>query len=152
MLVERLKELIADFNTGANPGEEKWHFNYGRDHWQNLQDLPDDSAELFADRNKYLMLLWQDREHKLNNYSAIEGYTFTGEMLLVVRSKISEADYNFKYETHIRNLQDEAMEINDNFTVCENWLIKKWKEIEVENVYDTNLDGLKIQFTIEVCI
>ena len=139
MLVERLKEACDNV---------EWEFNYGRGHWQNLLDVPDDSDQPFADRKKYFLLLWKDRDFKLNDYGAIDGYIFDGELVLCVRSKLSDEDYNEKYETHIKNLELEIEKIFDNITSCEQWLITRWKEIEVENEYDTNLDGLKVRFQI----
>ncbi len=140
MLIEKLKEVA---------GLIGWEFNYGKGHWQNLQDLPDDSTKLFEERNKYFLLLWKDREKTKNKYGATTGYIYTGEFLLVVRSRQDDEDYNYKYETHIKNLENESDKFESYFYGCDNYVIKRWKEIEVENMYDPNLDGLKIQFTIE---
>ncbi|CAA0254414.1 hypothetical protein V2605_03520 [Tenacibaculum maritimum] len=138
MLVEKLKEVTNLIG---------WEFNYGKGHWQNLQDLPDDSDSEFEERKKYFLLLWKDRVFKLNEYSAIEGYEYQAEAILCVRSNIHDEDYNFKYEEHISKLEQEVGKMFEEFTSCDNWTIKRWKEIEVENQYDTNLDGIKIQFT-----
>lgn len=140
MLVERLKEACDSIG---------WNFNYGRGHWQNLNDFPDDGNKPFALREKYFLLLWKDRDFKINNYGAVVGYSFEGEAVLCVRSKISDKDYNFKYEEHIKNLEIEAEKLFEDFTICEDWTLKRWKEIEVENEYDTNMDGLKVRFTVE---
>lgn len=140
MLVERLKEACDSIG---------WNFDYGKDFWQNLKDLPDDGSLPFNERAKYLMLLWRHREFILNDYGAIVGYTFNGEIVLSVRSKFSDPSFDYKYETHIKNLEIETEKIFDNFTSCEEWTIKKWGDDEVENEYDTNLDGLKIRFTVE---
>lgn len=148
MLVERLEELIDDFNFPTDP-VKLWHFNYGKEYWQNLQDLPNDAEIPFAERNKYVLLLWQDVDPKFNEFGVVESNTITGELLLMVRSKISDEDYNYKYQTHIKNLHAESANMVENFSVCDDWLIKRWKQIEVENAFDTNLDGLKIQFTLE---
>lgn len=139
MLVEKLKEVTDLIG---------WDFNYGKGHWQNLQDLQDDADSPFEERNKYFLLLWKDRIFKLNEYSEIEGYEYEGEAILCVRSRITDEDYNFKYEEHISKLEQEVAQLFYQFTTCDNWTIKKWKEIEVENQYDTNLDGIKIRFTL----
>lgn len=148
MLAERIKQIVSDFNQGIPEDEQLWHYNYGGAHWQNKLDLPKDEELPFAERNKYLLLLWQDRDKKKNEFGATDGYTFTGELLLLVRSKLSDEDYNYKYETHIKHLYAESDNVEDSINVCEEWMVTRWKEIEVENVYDTNLDGLKIQFTL----
>lgn len=138
MLVEKFKEICL---------QGSWQFNYGAGHWQNVQDFKDDSDLDFENRKKYFLLLWQDREVLLNEYGAVIGYEFTGESVFCVRSKISDEDYNYKYEAHIKNLRNEISKIFNSVNTCEEWTIKRWKEVEVENEYDTNVDGLKIEFT-----
>lgn len=153
MLVENLKEIVNNLNANVpalTPLKGKWNFNYGKDHWQNLGDYVNDVQMDFEDRQKYLLLLWKDRNFVLNNFGGVQGYSFDGELVLLVRSKISDEDYNYKYETHIRKLEAEAEKLFNQFSDCDGWLIKNWKEIEVENEYDTNMDGLKIRFTIEL--
>lgn len=141
MLVESLKEIVSNLPT--------WNFNYGKDHWQNLGDYPEDAELPFVDRQKYLLLLWKDRTFAVNKHGAVTGYTFDGEMVLLVRSKISDPTYDYKYETHIKNLETETERLFNAIPDCEGWTIKSWKEIEVENEFDTNMDGLKIRFTFE---
>ncbi len=139
MLVEKLKQISQDL---------EYTFNQGAGHWQNLNDFPDDAQLPFEKRVKYLLPLWVDRSFKLNDYGAIEGYEFEGEMILAVRSKVSDKDYNTKYDDHIAPLQQECLSLFHEFNSCEPWTVKRWKEIEVHNQYDTNVDGLKIKFTI----
>lgn len=152
MLVENLKEIVTQFNSNIPPStplKGKWNFSYGKEHWQNLGDYEEDSTMPFENRQKYLLLLWKDRTFALNNQRAVQGYSFDGEMVLLVRSKISDESYNYKYETHIKNLEAQAERLFNGFSDCDGWNIKNWKEIEVENEFDTNMDGLKIRFTIE---
>lgn len=141
MLVEKLKQTAENLVN--------WNFNYGKEYWQNLGDYPDDANLPFSERQKYLLLLWKDRTFLLNNMGGVQGSIFTGEMVLLVRSKISDESYDYKYETHIKNLEAESEKLFHTFLNCEGWMIKTWKEIEVENEFDTNMDGLKITFTIE---
>lgn len=149
MLVEKLKEIVVKFNNALDERLELYHFHYGKGHWQNLLDLPNDELMPFEQRNKYLQLFWQDRDNKINDYSAITGADYTGEMLLTVRSKFDDPSYEYKYETHIKNLYAESENIINEFRICDGWTVKRWKETEVENMMDTNLDGLKISFTLE---
>lgn len=140
MLIEKLKSIAE---------VKEWDWCYGKDHWQNLTDAANDEQKPFEERVKFLKLLWKDKESKLDSYGTTTGYTYYGEMLLLVRSKISDQDYNYKYETHIKNLEELSEDMKNNFDICEEWTLRKWKEIEVENIYDANMDGLKIQFTID---
>lgn len=140
MLVESIKEIVNQF---------KWTFKYGNDYWQNRGDYPNDELLPFAERQKYLFLLWKDRGFIINKHGAINGTKYDGEMVLLVRSKISDPTYDYKYETHIKNLEAESERLYNSFSDCDGWTITAWKETEVENEYDTNMDGLKIKFTIE---
>lgn len=153
MLVEKLKEVVSQINSTipvGTPELGKWNFNYGKDYWQNRGDYVEDSALPFIDRQKYLLLLYKDRSFIINEAGAVEGYTFDGEIVFMVRSKISDEDYNYKYETHIKNLEAETERLFNLFDDCEGWLIKSWKETEVENSYDANMDGIKIRFSIQI--
>lgn len=145
MLVESLKQIVSQFVAQGL----KWNFNYGKDHWQNTANYPDDAELPFAERQKYLLLLWKDRTFAVNKHGAVTGYTFDGEMVLLVRSKISDPTYDYKYETHIKNLETETEKLFNAIPDCDGWTIKAWKETEVENLYDANMDGLKIRFTFE---
>jgi len=152
MLVETLQETVNSLNANIpilTPLKGKWNFNYGKEHWQNLGDYVLDHELPFADRQKYLLLLWKDRGFSLDTNGSIKGLTFDGEMVLLVRSKISDPTYQYKYETHIKNLEALSEMLFNTFGECDGWLIKSWKEVEVSNEFDTNLDGLKIRFTIE---
>lgn len=140
MLVEKIKAIAAD---------NGWTFTYGPEAWQNLKDHPLDDKVEFADRKKHLKLLWKDRSHKVDKYGTTYGYTFTGEMLLLVRSKISDSSYNYKYETHIKNLEVLSEVLKDSFSICEPFVVRNWVEIEVTDLFDNNLDGFKIKFTID---
>lgn len=139
MLVEKFKEI-------AN--QERYHFDYGPSHWQNLNDFEDDTEKDWEDRKKILLLLWKDREFKINEHGAVEEYIFTGEFIFSVRSKLSDGSYMFKYEEYIKRLEQSITKIFEQFNDCDGWVIYRWKEIEVTNEYDTNLDGLKVSFTI----
>ncbi len=141
MLVEKIKSIAETvFN---------WKFDYGKDYWQNRGDYPDDSLLPFEEREKYLLLLWKDRDKIKNKHGATVGFNFTGSMLLMVRSKFDDPNYQYKYDTHIKNLEALADQLEEQFFECDDWTVKSWKEIEVENQFDTNMDGLKINFTIE---
>jgi hypothetical protein len=145
MLVESLKEVVSQFVAQGL----KWNFNYGKEHWQNLGDYIDDAELPFVDRQKYLFLLWKDRTFAVNKHGAVTSYSFDGEMVLLVRSKLNDPTYDYKYETHIKNLEAETEKLFNAIPDCDGWTIKSWKESEVSNIYDANMDGLKIRFTFE---
>lgn len=150
MLTEKLKQVILELNNNEPIGfRDLWTFVYGNNEWQNLGDYPNDENISFEQRKKYLLLLWQDREHILSDNGSIIGWTFSGDAILSLRSKLSDPTYEYKYETHIKNLYGVSERIVNMFGDCDNYVIKRWKEVEVSDMYDTNMDGLKLSFTIE---
>ena len=139
MIVDKFKEIATQLG---------YHFDYGPNHWINLNDLKDDTEKDWNDRKKILLLLWKDRDFKLNEYGAIDEYRFTGEFLLTVRSKLSDGQYMFRYEEYIKRLELLIEDVFNALDDCDGWVIYRWKESEVTNQYDTNLDGIKVSFTI----
>ncbi len=141
MIVERLRD-IATLNS--------WVFNYGDYQWQNLLDLLNDNSEDEENKQQvYLLLLWKDIEKKFNEFNALVSETYEGEFLLVVRSELQDEDYNFKYEERIKKLEALSENITQGITHCDGLYFEYWKQSEVVNQLDTNVDGLKIKFRIK---
>ncbi len=138
MIVERLKN-IATLNS--------WKFNYGDYQWQNLLDLLNDTEN--PQQQVYLLLLWKDVEKKFNEFNGLISETYEGEFLLVVRSELQDEDYNYKYEERIKELEALSESVTKGITHCEGFTIDYWKQSEVVNQLDTNVDGLKIKFRIK---
>lgn len=148
-LQEKIEDLVSKLNN-PSPAEPLFHYAYGKDHWQNLADHKKDEDKHFEERNKYFKLLWIDDDPVFNNFNGVERVKCDGEMLILASSKISDENYQYKYDTHIKKLKELAMQFADLLTDCDNFQITKWKLIEVENIYDNNLDGIKVQFTINI--
>ncbi len=138
MIVKQFKN-IATLNS--------WEFNYGDYQWQNLKDLPNDTDN--QQQQVYLLLLWKDVEKKFNEFNALVSETYEGEFLLVVRSELDDKDYNYKYEERIKKLEALSDNVSKGITHCEGFAIAYWKQSEVVNQFDTNVDGLKIKFRIK---
>lgn len=137
-----------------------WFFNYGDYAWQNLNDFADDT--ICADDDGKLpeplptgteqgvkfLLLWKDREKVFNEFNVVTAHIFEGEFLLVVRSKMDDKDHNEKYEKRIKKMEDKVDSFQSCILDCDDFYIKMWKEVEVENELDTNVDGIKVRFKI----
>lgn len=145
MLNQKIKSTVELYNEEF---PDLFHYSYGKDEWQNLADHPKDDDKPFVERNKYFKLLWVDDDPVFNSYSAPERIKHDGELLILASSKISDPSYDYKYETHIKKLKELAMEFCDKIADCDNYVVTRWKIIEVENIYDNNLDGVKVQFSI----
>lgn len=146
-LQEKIEESVLALNTPLP--EPLNHYSYGKDHWQNLADHEKDGALPFEERNKYFKLLWVDEDFQFNEFSSVIGCKFDGELLILASSKLSDPTYKYKYETHIKKLKEYAQAFQKKLLDCDNWNILNWKVIEVENIYDNNLDGIKIRFLMQ---
>lgn len=147
MLIEKIKEFVDSYNEPA-PAEPLFHFAYGKDHWQNLCDHAKDDNKPFEERNKYFKLLYVDRDYKTNEHSALIRIVYDGEMFVGASSMVSDKSYEYKYETHIKNCLQLVKQFAEDLLDCDNFYITNWKVVEVENLYDNNLDGVKVKFSI----
>lgn len=146
-LQETFKEIVVALNNGLP--EPLFHYAYGKDHWQNIYDHEKDGQLPFDERNKYVKLLYVDEDELINEYGGVEKVICTGECLFLASSHLADPSYEYKYETHIKKLKEFCREFRDKLTDCgSNLQVKKWTIVEVENIYDNNLDGVKVKFTI----
>jgi len=125
-----------------------WRFNYGKGHWQNLLDLPDDSDLNFDKRQKYFLMHYQNREINFNDYGR-KGIIYESEALLCVRSRMNDEDYNFKYKHNIRRLRGDIDNVLIPALNCDKFNILSFKDFEIENALDTNVDGILIRFKLQ---
>lgn len=142
MLIEKLSQIAE---------ERGFDFNIGDEHWQNLLDGVDDVDSDF-EKKKVYMLVFSDKESaKIDGFGGVSDNFFTGVFLLAVRSRISDFDFNYKYEKHIKPLKELWKQIRDvDFTNCEGISLKSYNvEGWRENYLDTNLDCLEVRLTIE---
>lgn len=137
MLVDKFKEIAEGLG---------WFFNYGDYHWQNLNDFEDDTS--LENQKIAFLLLWKDRDKHLNDFNVVTAETFEGEFIMAVRSKFDDKDHNDKYEQRIKKIEEKSALFSNLITDCDSLFIKYWKETEVENALDTNVDGIKVKFRI----
>jgi len=120
-------------------------------HWQNLNDFECDHHLSFDERKKHLLLVYVDFQKLFNEYNSIESITYDFQFILAVKSKLDDPDYQFKYDTHIKNLTAEIDKLIDRISHCSDGIqMKSYKATEVENIIDTNLDGLKVNVSLTI--
>lgn len=142
MLVEKIKEI-------ANA--RGLEFNIGNDEWQNLLDAVDDTALPFEDKKVYLLLFSEKENRSYGKNYAVTSNNYNAIFLLAVRSKISDPNFEYKYDNHIKPLKELAREIEDNdFGICEDLTLKSFSlEGWRENYYDTNLDCVEVRLSVD---
>ena len=140
MLVERVKEICK--SLGIN-------YKGGDDFWLNISDYPVDEDKPFEERNKYLFFRPYKEDDIINSMGAIEGQSIKASVVLAVRSKISDSDWDYKYDRHIEPLKAIVNKFINSFGNCDNYLVKSVSKEIVTDMYDTNMDGWLVNFTLE---
>lgn len=130
-------DFLKNFATANN-----YYFEYSRADYQNLYDgMEINKIHLFADPIT-IDSTFSD--------SGIETKTYTGKVMLLVSSDIDE-DYKTKYESYIKPLISESTAIIKQSILCDDTMeINKFQTIEVINLFDVNLDGVLINYSVTI--
>lgn len=123
-----------------------WSFDYGRDDYSNLERSEDKEFYLFLDPIEELVRFEEGAQEV--------GRTYSGRLLLLMVSDYDrvydDQEGNMpsegKYEKYIKRCKEEVMKITDAF--CWEYDILQWRMLEVINLYDTNFDGVLVNFQI----
>lgn len=140
MLIEKAEEICEALGLIYKGGD---------DFWQNLGDYPEDSEKPFEQRNKYVFFRPGLEKGNVNGFGAIESFDIDSQLVLAVRSKLSDPTYEYKYETHIKPLKRIAKAFIEEFGLCDGYTLKSFSMIPVTDVYDTNMDGWMIKFVMQ---
>lgn len=128
--------------------ELDYHFVYGKYHWQNLGDYALDYGMLWDERKKHFHLIIVNEDENFNDYNATESIRYQVTFVLSVRSKTSDESYEFKHEHNIKGLKLELEKIKKYFTSCSSLSINSIRKTEVEDMFDANMDGYKVDLTL----
>ncbi|WP_379963988.1 hypothetical protein [Epilithonimonas sp. UC225_85] len=136
-----------------------WTFIQGDDHWNNVKDIEnnddnqhgkDDTDLEFSEKKKYFFLLSKKMRNKRNTYGAVESRLWSGEIVLGVRSNLTDPTYEYKLLHQINPLYAEQERMEVHIPDCEGMKINVWDvSEEVADAYDSNFDGLRITFEIQ---
>jgi hypothetical protein len=144
-LVEKLRAIT----TGLG-----WIFHYGRRDFQNLVETDDE-----LDAKCYFFLDPVSRKKKYSASGTFSGETdYSGYFMLLTKSDLDEIydgqkDQNLndgKWLKHIEPKITALMSSFDEAIVCDDDLQMVFSDItDVINVFDENLDGILVNFTIK---
>ncbi|MFV8339142.1 hypothetical protein ACNQGL_07710 [Flavobacterium sp. LB3P21] len=128
-----LLQLIAINNN--------WVFEYSRSDYQNLYNgMEISKIHLFVDP------ITIDSQF---SDSGSETKTYTGKFMLLVSSDVDEA-YLTKYVDHIKPLITDSTQIIKDSILCSDYEINKFQTVEVINLFDVNLDGILVNYSITI--
>lgn len=116
-------------------------FEYSRSDYQNLYNgMEISKIHLFVDPIT-IDSQFSDTGH--------ETKTYTGKFMLLVSSDVDE-DYKTKYNDHIKPLITDSTQIIKDSILCSDHEINKFQTVEVINLFDVNLDGVLVNYSITI--
>lgn len=120
-----------------------WTFTYAKKDFANLFD------EVEVSGGTYVFLDPVKTNSNFDEYNQEISKTYTGTFMVLASSDLDEIDYDTRYQKYIRPITSGATATIKNAIQCDgNKTIKNWGETEVINVFDYNMDGLLITYTI----
>ena len=119
--------------------QNEWVFEYSRKDYQNLYDeMTTDKVHLFVDPIT-IDSTFTDSGNETKSYS--------GKLMLLMSSDVDEG-YGEKFKSYIRPLMTGALLLLKDELACSEFTINRFQSIEVINLFDFNLDGLLITYSI----
>lgn len=117
-----------------------WVFEYGRSDYQNLynENLSGGTVYLFVDP-----IVTDSTFSDVGN----ETKSFSGKFMMLMSSDIDE-QYKDKYNDYIKPIMTNAIQTFKDEFVCSEMEIKKFQALEVINLFDYNLDGVLVNYSI----
>jgi hypothetical protein len=116
-----------------------WGFEYSRADYQNLnEDIEAGKVYLFLDPIQ--------TESKFTE-TGNETLTYTGKLMLLLSSDVDE-EYIDKYNDYIKPLFKFNLQAIKDELACDDYQINSFKSTEIINLFDANLDGILINYTI----
>lgn len=120
-----------------------WAVFYGRTDFHNLYDGEDDDKILI-----FLDPIAIDKTFD-NVTERVDGLYYTAKMLISVSSNLDTADYQTRYDNHIKPLVDNAFKIiTEHFECNFRYSITSYSILEVINSGDYNVDGIAVNMKV----
>ena len=119
--------------------ENEWGFEYSRPDYQNLyDDIEDNKVYMFVDP-----ITTDSKFSDAGN----ETKSYSGKLMLLLSSDVDE-DYIDKYNSYIKPLFDDVRNILIGGFACSDYEVNSFKTTEIINLFDQNLDGLLITYSV----
>lgn len=140
MAVEAIKKVCED---------NGWTFTYGAGEWLNLSDNPSEYRKPFEDRTIHGLLHNVVTTESYNDFGGLDSTSHRCSFMLGVTSDFNDPDYNHKWENNIKPLIDSKYSIFINaINGCDYKITGQLTRTEFSNLFDNNLDGFRMEFTL----
>jgi hypothetical protein len=131
--------IYTEFKQTAE--DNNWVFIYARKDFQNLFNEIEDKEKI------YLFLDPIQRSQEFDEYGSEETVNYSGTFMLLKSSDFDEG-YQERYEDDIRPLINAELGKLTKSLACTDLTINSWNTTEIVNIFDYNLDGIVVKFTI----
>jgi hypothetical protein len=129
--------------------ENSWTFSYGSGAWQNLADHKSEFRKDFEDRKVHCLLYTVTKNEVYNDFGGLDSETYSCVLLMGVSSNFNDKDYNFKWENNLKPMIDTRIRIlKAGLSDCSYALTGGLSQKEFSNLFDNNLDGITLEFTL----
>ena len=118
---------------------QDWGFEYSRADYQNLYDD--------IEKNKIYLFVDPISTDSQFSDTGNETITYSGKMMLLMSSDVDE-QYNDKYNSYIKPLFDNSLQAFKDDIACSIMQVNSLKTTEIVNLFDQNMDGLMINYSI----
>jgi hypothetical protein len=119
-----------------------YSFIYGRADYQNLHDELETGLE-------YIFLDPVVIDEQFDEFNRVEASTYSGSFMILVSSDIDKGDYDARYIDEIKPIIDGALVIIKEALKCGGSVdFNSWRQVEVINLFDYNLDGVTVTYNI----
>tara|TARA_R110002153_G_scaffold1965_1_gene9706 strand:+ start:1782 stop:2213 length:432 start_codon:yes stop_codon:yes gene_type:complete len=140
MAVDLIKK-IAEQNS--------WSFSYGSGEWHNLTDQRSEYRKDFEDRKVHVLLYTVTKNEVYNDFGGLDSETYTCALLMGVTSNFNDKDYNYKWENNIKPMiENRVQTMKDGLNSCGYRISGGLSQKEFSNLFDNNLDGINLEFTL----
>lgn len=126
-------KLLADNN--------EWVFEYSRTDYQNLFEV--------MEQNKLHLFVDPIVIDSTFSDSGFETKSYNGKLMILLSSDLDET-YSDKYNNYIKPIIEQSVELLKGNLICSDYEINKFSSTEIVNLFDSNLDGVLINYNITI--
>ena len=126
-----------------------WTFTYGSGDWLNGVDYSSEYRRDFEDRTIHCLLYTVSKNESYNDFGGLDSETYSCVLLMGVTSDFNDKDYNYKWENNILPLIESKVSVlKKGLNSCNYTLTGSLSQKEFSNMFDNNLDGVTLEFTL----
>lgn len=135
-------KAIAETQIG-DPLADQFGFTYARRDYQNLYDeVPVGTPQIFLDPVQIT--------ESFGEYNEVETREYSGTFMVLISSDVEKGNYEQRYIDEIKPILDTTLAtIKDTLRCDSDITISLWRTVEAINIFDYNMDGVIVTYTVQ---